>query len=167
MTETITFWLLAALTVIPALFVVTSRNIFRAGLWLLPTLLGVAGFFLVLGSDFLWAVQMLIYIGGVMVLLLFAILLTRHIADPDAVSHNGFAGWAAFFAIMIGIVLAVSLHSQFKTIAPVSATPPAGDTASIGNALLTTYLLPFEVASVLLLAAIIGAIVIARGDKQR
>lgn len=164
MAEHITFWLLAALTLIPAVMVVTARNILHAGLWLLPTLLGVAGFFLVLGSDFLAAVQVLIYVGGIMVLLLFALLLTRRIADPEATSHNQAVGWSFLFSLTTGVILIWATVGRFG--ASPAGPPPSGSTERIGEALLGPYLLPFEVASVLLLAAIIGAIVVARGERR-
>jgi NADH-quinone oxidoreductase subunit J len=165
MTEQIIFWALAILTVIPAIFVVTSRNLFHAGLWLLPTLFGVAGFFLTLGAEFLAAVQILIYVGGIMVLILFAVLLTRRIADPETNMQNRLTVWAvlAFFCIIL-ILMKVAISQFDKGGAPAAA--PAGTTADMGTALLGTYLLPFEVASIVLLAAIIGAIVIARGEKR-
>ena len=165
MTEQIIFWALAILTVIPAIFVVTSRNLFHAGLWLLPALFGVAGFFLTLGAEFLAAVQILVYVGGIMVLILFAVLLTRRIADPEIKMQNRLTGWAALSFLGIIIILIKVANSQFSNVgAP--AVAPSGTTAEMGTALLETYLLPFEVASIVLLAAIIGAIVIARGKKR-
>jgi NADH:ubiquinone oxidoreductase subunit 6 (subunit J) len=165
MGEQITFIILALITVIPAAFVVTSRNIFHAGLWLLPTLVGIAGLYLTLGGEFLAAIQVLIYVGGIMVLLLFAVLLTRRIADPEARTHNRLEVWGFICALALTILLVWALRQQFGGVA--ALTPlPAGTTANMGEALLNTYLLPFEVASVLLLAAIIGAIVIARGERR-
>jgi len=163
MGEQITFILLALITLLPAAMVVTSRNIFHAGLWLLPTFVGIAGFFLTLGAEFLAAIQILIYVGGIMVLLLFAILLTRRIGDPEARMHNRLEGWAFIFAVAIAVILILSARQQFGDTAAPSPLPE-GTTAKMGEALLGPYLLPFEIASVLLLAAIVGAIVMARGE---
>ncbi len=159
------FYLLAIFTLIPAIFVVTSRNIFHAGLWLLPTLLGVAGFFLTLANEFLAAAQVLIYVGGIMVLLLFAILLTRRISDPEVSVHNRFEGWALLFA---GAIVALLISLTWRELGGKTALMhvPVGTTEQMGTALLGRYLLPFELVSVILLAAIIGAIVIARGERR-
>ena len=164
-TEQIIFMALTLLTVLPAVMVVSSRNVFHAGLWLLPTLVGVAGFFLTLGAEFLAAVQILIYVGGIMVLLLFAILLTRRIADPETRAHNRLEGWALLFAVAIAAILCFGV---FRPLFGVTAPAPqaAGTTEQMGEALLGLYLLPFEVASVVLLAAMIGAIVLARGERR-
>ncbi|NIM04235.1 MAG: NADH-quinone oxidoreductase subunit J [Armatimonadetes bacterium] len=165
MGELITFLALAFITVVPAVMVVGSRNVFHAGLWLIPTLIGVAGFYLTLGAEFVAAIQVLIYVGGIMVLLLFAILLTRRIGDPEARLHNRMQWWALLFALVIGVILHLSIRGQFGAIYA-AAVPPEGTTAKMGEALLGPYLLPFEIASIVLLAAIIGAIVLARGERQ-
>jgi len=165
MGEQITFLMLALITLIPAVLVVTSRNIFHAGLWLLPTLLGVAGFYLTLGAEFLAAIQVLIYVGGIMVLLLFAILLTRRLTDPEIRVHNRQTGWAFLLGAALVGILIFAARREFGAIGPPAPIAP-GTTEKMGEALLGPYLLPFEVASVLLLAAIIGAIVLARGEKR-
>ncbi len=164
MIEQITFWALALLTVGPAVMVVTARNIFHAGLWLLPTLMGVAGFYLVLGSDFLSAIQVLIYVGGIMVLLLFAVLMTRRIADPETRVRNRQTGWALLCGAAVAALLIVAMKKEFGGVLAISQAP-AGTAENMGGALLGAYLLPFEIASVLLLAAVVGAIVLARGEK--
>ena len=143
--------------------VVVSRNLVRGAFWLLPCFLGVAGLFLLLGAHFLAAIQVLIYAGAIMLLLLFVLLLTRDIGELQATAHNRQTAWAVMAAGLVaaaavGVVLGESWSLE---IAPVRA-----DTGAIGQGLLTAYLLPFEVASVLLLAAIIGAIVIARSEPR-
>jgi NADH:ubiquinone oxidoreductase subunit 6 (subunit J) len=164
MTESITFAILAVLTLFPAVLVVTSRNIFHAGLWLIPTLVGVAGLFLTLGAEFLAAIQILVYVGGIMVLLLFAILLTRGLADPEARVHNRQTVWAFICSIALLAVLLLGMKAEFgSTVSALSL--PNGSTERMGELLLGRYLLPFEIASLILLAAIIGAIVLAKGEK--
>jgi NADH-quinone oxidoreductase subunit J len=165
MGELITFAALALITLFPAVMVVASRSVFRAGLWLVPTLVGIAGFYLTLGAEFLAAVQVLIYVGGIMVLLLFAILLTRRIGDPEARSHGRLQGLAFIFAAAIAAVLIWSFRVPFAGIFA-NTPPPEGTTANMGEALLGPYLLAFEITSIVLLAAIIGAIVLARGERR-
>jgi NADH:ubiquinone oxidoreductase subunit 6 (subunit J) len=162
--ETLTFFALALLTLFPAVLVVTAKNIFHAGLWLIPTLLGVAGIFLTLGAEFLAAIQILVYVGGIMVLLLFAILLTRGIADPEARVHNRQTIWAFLFTLALLAMLLLGMKGEFGL--TVSALPlQNGSTERMGELLLGRYLLPFEIASLILLAAIIGAIALAKGEK--
>lgn len=164
MSETLTFFALALLTLFPAVLVVTAKNIFHAGLWLIPTLLGVAGIFLTLGAEFLAAIQILVYVGGIMVLLLFAILLTRGIADPEARVHNRQTIWAFLFTLALLAMLLLGMKGEFGL--TVSALPlQNGSTERMGELLLGRYLLPFEIASLILLAAIIGAIALAKGEK--
>jgi NADH-quinone oxidoreductase subunit J len=166
MTETITFAVLAVLTLFPAVLVVTARNIFHAGLWLIPTLIGVAGMFLTLGAEFLAAIQVLVYVGGIMVLLLFAILLTRRIGDPEARVHNRQTVWAFLFSLATMVVLVLGAKREFGFTQSVLPLPTNGTTEKMGELLLGPYLLPFEIASVILLAAVIGAIVLAKGEKS-
>jgi len=162
--ETLTFFALALLTLFPAVLVVTAKNIFHAGLWLIPTLVGVAGIFLTLGAEFLAAIQILVYVGGIMVLLLFAILLTRGIADPEARVHNRQTIWAFLFTLALLAMLLLGMKGEFGL--TVSALPlQNGSTERMGELLLGRYLLPFEIASLILLAAIIGAIALAKGEK--
>jgi len=141
--------------------VVAARNLVRAAFWLLPCFLSVAGLFVLLGAYFLAAIQVLIYVGAIMLLLLFVLMLTRDIAEPQAAAHNRQAGWAIVAA---GLVAAVTVGVVSRYSWPLTLAQAPSDAGAIGEALLRTYLLPFEVASVLLLAAIIGAIVIARSE---
>lgn len=158
------FLALAAAIVIPAILVVTVRNMVRAAFWLVPCLLGVAGLFVVLGSAFLAAVQVLIYVGAIMVLLLFALMLTSGLGVPIGIARNRQGGWALLIAaaLALTIVWTVETHPWAQTAAPI----PAHSAEAIGRSLLTTYILPFEVASVLLLAAMIAALVIARREGE-
>jgi len=118
-----------------------------------------------LGAEFLAAIQVLVYVGGIMVLLLFAILLTRRIGDPEARVHNRQTVWAFLFSLATMAVLLIGAKGEFgltQSVLPL----PNGSTERMGELLLGPYLLPFEIASVILLAAVIGAIVLAKGEKS-
>jgi NADH:ubiquinone oxidoreductase subunit 6 (subunit J) len=155
------FAIAAAVVLVSGAAVVGSRHLVRAAFWLLPCLLGVAGLFALLGAYFLAAIQVLIYAGAIMLLLLFVLLLTRDIGAPAAAAHNRQAGWALIAAALVAAVtIGVALRAPWQ----LALAPTRAGTGDIGEALLRTYLLPFEVASVLLLSAIIGAIVIARSE---
>jgi len=154
------FYLFAMMTLISAFIVVLSRNIQRSVFALLFTLFGIAGLFLFLHADFLAATQVLIYVGGVLVLLLFGIMLTQKMVEADLRS-----GKIQFIPTLIamGILFAFLLFVIFRT--PWNVKGPADfpqTTAAIGTLLMTQWLLPFEIASILLLAALIGAVSIAR-----
>lgn len=155
----------AALVLIPAFGVVTSRNIIHAALWLALCLVGVAGVFFALGAEFLAAIQVLLYAGGIVVLLLFAVMLTRGVADEGARVVNRQAPCAVLACGVLAVVLIYVVTGQYW---PRVGFPPGtdGTAANLADALLSPYVLPFEAASVLLLAAIIGAIVIARADRE-
>lgn len=141
--------------------VVTTTHLVRAGLWLVVTLASIAGMYLVLGAELVAWVQVLVYIGAVVVLLLFAVMLTRAPIGPSRdmdrprVTGALIGGGAA---LGLGALLADAYHWSFVT------RPPAGTAERIGAAVFRTWALPFEVLSVLLLAALVGAIVVSRPD---
>ncbi|MHB1843863.1 MAG: NADH-quinone oxidoreductase subunit J family protein [Deltaproteobacteria bacterium] len=153
----------AALTVGSAAGVAFSRNIIYSAFSLLGAFMGVAAMYIYLSAPFLAVTQVLIYIGGVLVLILFAVMLTSHIRDVK-ISNS---------SIGLGPGL-VALVACFSLLAVVAAGTPwtkqptelVDRTSDIGTAFLSTYLLPFEIASVILLATLIGAIVIARKDES-
>lgn len=154
------FFLIAALTLTAAFATVLLRNVFHAGLALVGTFFGVAAIYLMLEAEFLAIVQIFVYIGAIAVLILFAIMLTRGLMkSPDS---NINKQWA-WVAIVVG-TLFVSLFILILQVPWVlSGTAVYKDTVpALGTELLTTYVLPFEVVSVLLLAALIGAFIIAR-----
>lgn len=156
------FYGLAALTVAGAGAVTLSRNILYSALGLLSALLGVAGLYVLLSADFLAITQLLIYIGGVLVLVLFAVMLTNRITDVNVSNTSaGLYGGVLIFLAVFPVLLTVALITPWRSVAPGDL---AHTTASLGNALLTHWLLPFEVASLILLATLIGAIVIARKE---
>jgi len=156
------FYLIAAVTVAGAAGVALSRNILYSCLGLLAALLGAGALYVLLSADFVAVTQLLIYIGGVLVLVLFAVMLTNRITEVN-VSNASFGLFGGFllFVAAAPVLLAVAV------ITPWQAKPPpelAPTTRAIGDAFLSRWLLPFEVASLVLLATLIGAVVIARKE---
>jgi len=156
------FYFLAAFTVWAAAVVVFGKNIVRAAVALIFSFCGMAALYVLLDAEFLAAVQVLIYVGGITILLLFAIMLTSGIGAKTAKVVND----QVLLSAIAGIGLLVGLiHASIAGIAPVSGPPRLQETAPfLGRALLNTYALPFEVVSILLLAAMIGAIILARKE---
>ena len=158
------FYLLAAITVGSALGVAFSDNVVYSAFALMGTLLGVAAMFVLLGADFLGLVQLLVYVGGILVLTLFAVMLTHRIADVR-VSNRAVGRLPGF--VLVGIVFGWMVHVAGRAHWVVGDPgAPAPTTYGIGNLLLTQYVLPFEVASIVLLAALIGAIVVSRKEVK-
>jgi NAD(P)H-quinone oxidoreductase subunit 6 len=158
---TIVFYALAALTIGGAALVAFSRNILYSALALLGTLAGVAGLYLHLGADFLGVTQLLIYVGGILVLVLFAVLLTTRIGDVNVLATNRSLGWPAALPVAAGtgaVLVALAVGIDW----PLTQAVAAPTTARLGNAFLREYLLPFELGSVVLLMALVGAMVLAR-----
>lgn len=167
------FSLLALVTVVSAFKVVLSRSVIHAAFWLFPVFAGVAGFYLYLDAQFLAAIQVLLYIGAILVLIVFAVTLTRNGSDTEDAQRNrfGLPVVLAAGALMVALVTAVPpefwTNQGLKAIEQVTiANVPVTDVAAVGLVLLQPYLLPFEIASVLLLAAMIGAIVLARKERE-
>ena len=169
MVELLLFYAFAALTVFSAALLVTSRNVFHGALYLAVSLFGVAAIFALAGSFFLAGIQVLIYIGAVVVLLIFVINLTKQLAGSSAAQINE-AVWPAVITSLLTvtlIILAVLKTDWVTRIGRSAAQAEAGDnTAVIGTQLLTNFAIPFEVVSVLLLAALIGAIAIVSRDRE-
>lgn len=187
--QTLVFYALAAATLGSALGVVASRNIVRSAFWLVPCFLAVAGFYLMLGSAFLAAIQVVVYVGAIAVLFLFALMLTRPPQVPGPTATNRLVWWAALGAIVLAAILVVYIRrdvverpwppvltGDVATQERYRVPPPAvaesakepeyvAPITTFGRELMTRYVLPFEITSVLLLAALIGAIVIARRDR--
>jgi NADH:ubiquinone oxidoreductase subunit 6 (subunit J) len=157
------FYLFAATAIVGAVAIIVAKGIFRSALSLVLTLASVAAVFVILGADFLGAVQVLIYVGAIMVLIVFGIMLTpQHVELPD-IGGAGQAAAAVFVAAALFVVtVAVVTTSRWPLSSPTPIDLPT--TEVIGFALFNTYVLPFEIASVLLLVAMIGAIVIAREE---
>ena len=161
------FYLFAIVTVVSAAIVVFIGNILRAVFALLFTLFGVAALFLFLHADFLAATQVLIYVGGVLVLLLFGIMLTQQMVEVDIRSGRiQFTPTLVAMGILFVFLLFLIFQAPWEIRSPAQTAPfGTGTTSGIGTLLMTEWLLPFEVASILLLAALVGAVSIARTHK--
>ncbi len=153
------FAALALLTLVSALGVALARNILYSAFSLLGTLGGVAGLYLYLGADFLGVAQLIIYVGGILVLILFAVLLTNRIGE---VGISNLSAGVAVAAPPAVAVLALTTRVALRTPWPATEAVAAPVTARLGDAFLQEYLMPFELASLILLMALVGAMVIAR-----
>ncbi len=145
-----------------AAVVVLGKNIVRAAVALIFTFCGMAALYVLLDAEFLAAVQVLIYVGGITILLLFAIMLTSGISSTTARVINEQTSFSAIAAI--GLLLGL-IYASTRGIAAMAGPPRLPETAPfLGRLLLTTYALPFEAVSILLLAGMVGAIVLARKE---
>ena len=157
------FWIVVGLTIGSAILVVLSKKLVYSAYALLFTLFGVTGLYVFLWADFLAVVQVVVYIGGILVLIIFGIMLTNRISSVRLSQTNvqqGVGGAVAIWLfILILMVVSKTPWNQMDTIEPASTV---GD---IGTLLLTKYLLPFEAISLLLLGALIGAAVLSREEN--
>jgi NADH-quinone oxidoreductase subunit J len=158
----VVFWVLAVIMIGAALRVVTSRNVVHAALYLVGTLMTAAALYILLFAEFVAWVQVLVYVGAIVVLMLFGLMLTRA-PIGSANFDNNQRLLAAVCAGAVFVVTSFILVTTFegKTISFTAADPR---TTSLGDAIFSAYVLPFEVVSMLLLAALVGAVVIARRD---
>jgi len=161
--ELMLFYLLAAFTVALALMVVLAQNIVRAAVALIFSFCGLAGLYVLLDAEFLAAVQVLIYVGGITILLLFAILLTSRIAGRGVRVLNEQKGLNALVAAGLIVFLGLAAWRGFPALTARPDQPQ--NTPRIGHLLMTTYALPFEAVSILLLAGLVGAIYLARKEE--
>jgi NADH-quinone oxidoreductase subunit J len=160
--STAVFYLIAAVAIGSALMVAFSRNIIYSAFSLLGTFMGVAGIYVFLGADFVAAVQVLIYVGGILVLILFAVMLTHRITDVEITNR---AAGRIPALIIIAVLVYMLIESVTETPWVKAKEVVYAATAwKIGDLFLDTYLLPFELASLVLLAAMIGAVVISRKE---
>ncbi len=157
------FFAIIAITMIyAAVRVVTTANVVHAALWLVMVLAGVAVQFLLLGAEFVAVTQVLVYIGAVVVLFLFGVMLTRaSMGDDESVAEEKGA-MAALVSVLLFVVMAVALIDSFKDVRVVVNEPQS--VTAVSDSIFSQYIVAFEAVSVLLLAALIGAIVVARKD---
>ena len=158
------FYITLAVTLGAALMVVTLRNIFHCALSLVLTLLGVAAIYVSLRAEFFAVVQILIYVGAIMTLVIFAIMLTSHIGDKTVKQNNGQSLAAlvvlgVFNFFFIGTVMSTRWINNVRTYAA------NVDARSLGLALMKDYVFPFEIISVVLIVALVGAIMLGRSDE--
>jgi NADH-quinone oxidoreductase subunit J len=159
------FYIFAIITLVSASIVVFSRNIVHAAFALLFAFFGIAGIYVFLLADFIAVTQLLIYVGGILVLILFGVMLTSRQVKVD----SKIGSMHLIPAILITAAVAQMLISAFWSTGwkmTASLTEPEKTASQIGELLLTRYLLPFEIASVLLLVALLGATMIARREKK-
>lgn len=166
----IIFGVLGAFMLFSAVMVVTVRNTIHAALWLIATFFTVGALYLLMQAEFLALAQVLIYVGAISILVLFAIMLTR---DVEGMHGNGLLvkrWWigGVVAAALFGLLIAPTVYSHPWRIAlPLPEGAPVASTVEIGTSFLREYLLPFEVVSVLLVAALIGAIVIGFEERAK
>jgi len=163
MTSLVLFYLAGALTLGGALGVVGTKNIVHAALFLLASLMGVAGIYLLVFAEFLALVQVLIYGGAIVIVVLFALMLTRLQEFRGSMENPQWPVAALAAVVLFGVIAAAIV----RTGTPFGAERHGPGVQEIGTSLFTQWAIPFEVASVLLLVALIGAVVIARvGDRD-
>ena len=171
MTE-LAFWIIAVIMVGAALAVVLLRDVFRAGLLLILCFFTVAALYITLNADFLAAVQVLIYAGAIGILLIFAVMLTRDVRRGNPFNRlNAAALVVAVLVLGTFVAVILTTHWPSVTAPPQAVQLPVGNatTSQIAVALFDSergFVLPFEIASVLLLAALIGAVVLVRGKEK-
>ena len=156
----IAFWALAALAVSSAAMIIVVRNLLHAVLFLILSFVGVAGLYITMSADFVAVAQVLIYAGAISVLMIFAVMLTPQSSRDNA---GNFLQAPAFVlsGLMIAAVSLVAVETDWREAERASFD---GTATAIGDALVSPFVLPFEIASVLLVAAMIGAIVLVRED---
>ena len=167
--EFFVFIIAAGMALLGALLLVSVQNLVRAVLAMILSFVGVAGLYLVLEAEFIAAIQVLVYVGAVAVLVLFSVMLTRRVSDPAQPANNNQA-WLGFTVAvaLFGILSATLAPLKWPTLPDIPTTTVNGATESVssvtnlGTQLLGAYAIPFEVASVVLLVALLGAIMLAR-----
>ncbi len=159
------FIVLAVVGSVAAIAVVTARNVVHAALYLVVTLLSVGGVYLLVGAEFLGWVQILIYVGAIVILFLFGLMLTKAPIGRDVLDNH--QRWlAALVGALVFAGLVFLVQDAFPLQDAVATESFQGTTGLIGDAIFRRYVLPFEAISFLLLAALIGAIVLARKDES-
>ena len=173
MLDSILFYFFAGVAILSAALMVTRRNAIHCAVFLITTLLATAGIFLQLRAEFLFIAQIILYVGGIMVLFIFVIMLVRLDA---AIQHIRFR-MQKFVAVLVALALGLELAAVFYLVrklpgeglfiqgsAPADKLPPNSE--EFAKSLFSSYLLPFEIASVLLLVAMVGAVVMAKNKKR-
>ena len=156
----ILFWLIAALTIASAAMVVLNNQLLYSAIALLFSLFGVAGLYIYLWADFIAGVQLLVYIGGINVLIIFGIMLTNRISSIRLSQTNvqqGVGGVVAFWLFIL-ISMVISKTQWYQT----TSAEPSSTVREVGILLMTKFILPFEAISLLLLGALIGAALLSR-----
>jgi NADH-quinone oxidoreductase subunit J len=168
MLEAIAFYTLAAFILGFAVLVVTAKNTVHSVLFLVLDFLGVAALYVLLSAEFVAVIQVLVYAGGIVVLYLFVVMLVNLQRPPEVYrdpNRRAKLGWALSIAVLVELV-AISTYAYVRPspATPAAVIPVSGNSEEVGWMLYTSYLIPFEVASILLLVAMIGAIVLAKRE---
>lgn len=162
----IVFFVFAFITVVSAFVVVFSKNIVYAAFSLLFTFFGVAGLYVLLQADFLAVTQILIYVGGILVLMLFGVMLTNKVVNVELKSGSMNTIPALLLVAVVAGTLSGLFYLTWKGVGAPPASVEVTTTKSLGQMLMTGYLLPFEIASIILLVALIGAAMFARRARK-
>ncbi len=167
--EQLIFILVAAVTLVAAISVVTSRNLIHSALWLILAFFGIAVFYVLLDAGFFAVIQVMVYIGAIAILFIFAAMLTRRVmqdAGPQT-NNNWWLGGIIAVLLLAGLALILVNWQGFSSAAPALANS-SGRISQLGQALVSPdqYVLPFELAAILLVAGMIGAIFVAGEKKQ-
>jgi len=169
MGEAIAFYTLAAFILTFAILVVTTKNTVHSVLFLVLDFLGVAALYVLLSAEFVAVIQVLVYAGGIVVLYLFVVMLVNLQRPPETYqdpNRRAKLGWALSIAVLVELIVISTLAyvRPSPVTAAAAAIPVSGNSEEVGWMLYTSYLIPFEVASILLLVAMIGAIVLAKRE---
>lgn len=165
---TLLFYVTAGLALFAALRVVTARHIFRSALWLAVALASLAVQYLMLHAEFVAVVQIMVYVGAVIILLIFAVMLTAQIGDANVAQTNRLGLPAALGAGLVFLALAKALAATRFGGSEAPSVPAAGEgnLKAIGRLLLSDYVYPFELIGLILFTALVGAVLIARKDPE-
>lgn len=159
---TVSFYGVMAALLITAFLTVTVRNFFHSAIFLAFTLLGVSIVYFFLHAEFVAGIQILLYVGAIMILIIFAVMLTSKIADPSVSQSNQQRFTVLILILLLGFIL---ISTVLKTSWKTAAVPHVTSAVELGGALMGEFVFPFEVISIVLLIALIGAIVVARSDR--
>ena len=173
----VVFIIISAITLISGIMVVTIRNLFHAALYMMLSFLGVAGLYVLLETGFMAATQLLVYIGAISILVIFAIMMTRRLMQTTESPFNSQWVWGGLASLFVGaLLIAVIIQAPFplnEGFAPPYSDPAIAEAidnnvVTLGESFVSAdqYVLPFELASVLLLVALVGSIIIARPDVE-
>jgi len=162
---TVVFFIFAILAIAAAWGVVTSKNIMHSALYLALSFSGVAVLYVLMNADYLAGVQLLVYTGGIAIMVVFAVMLTLRGDVRESNPENRVWGWGALISTLMFIVLAVVILTNADWRILPTAWDNVGSAADISLLLLTKFMVPFEAAAVLLTVALVGAVILAKGVK--
>jgi NADH-quinone oxidoreductase subunit J len=166
--QEVIFWIIAVVMIVAAFRVVTTRNVIHAALYLVGTLLGAAGLYILLLAEFLAWAQVLVYVGAIVVLMLFGLMLTRAPIGSRDYDNNQRLPAAIVAGLLFGVVSWIMIDAfdgQKVDLVRSDLADRGIPTESVGEVIFQNYVLPFEAVSILLLAALIGAVLMARKDE--